>query len=236
MWREYSSGYIKNNRASGLSVMIAAFISALLLSLLCGTFYNLWKYEVERIELEEGGWQSRILGTFTPEDAETIKNFANIEDVVINEPGYREEKPPADLHFSGAKPSIDLYFSDMRAVLSDTPHIAEQLGIPRENIVYNYELLAIYLIHGSDDTAPRLLFPMFLLIVVAASFSLIIIVHNSFAVSMNARIHQCGRVYGGGAAYSDPFVHAGDSGLRGAGLFSRVAKRAQDSPGGGAQG
>lgn len=105
MWREYSSGYIKNNRTSGLSVMIAAFISALLLSLLCGTFYNLWKYEAERIELEEGGWQSRMLGTFTPEDAETIKNFANIEDVVINEAGYRGEKPSADLHFSDVQPS-----------------------------------------------------------------------------------------------------------------------------------
>ena len=45
MWRDYSAGYIKNNRSSGLSIMIAAFISALLLSLLCGLFYNAWKYE-----------------------------------------------------------------------------------------------------------------------------------------------------------------------------------------------
>lgn len=57
----------------------------------------------------------------------------------------------------------------------------------------------MYLIRGSDDTAPRLLFPMFLLIVLAASFSLIIIVHNSFAVSMNARIHQFGIFAGIGA-------------------------------------
>lgn len=40
MWKDYLSGYIKNNRSSGISVMIAAFISALLLSLLCGLFYN----------------------------------------------------------------------------------------------------------------------------------------------------------------------------------------------------
>ena len=60
MWKDYSSGYIKNNRSAGLSVMIAAFISALLLSLLCGVFYNLWKYEVESIRLEDGAWQSRV--------------------------------------------------------------------------------------------------------------------------------------------------------------------------------
>lgn len=56
MWKEYSSDYRKNNPASSLSVRISAFISALLLSLLCGLFYNMWKYEVERIELEDGAW------------------------------------------------------------------------------------------------------------------------------------------------------------------------------------
>ena len=55
MWKDYSSGYIKNNRTSSLAVRIAAFISALFLSLLCGIMFNLWKYEVERIEQEEGG-------------------------------------------------------------------------------------------------------------------------------------------------------------------------------------
>ncbi|MBD5136532.1 MAG: ABC transporter permease [Lachnospiraceae bacterium] len=181
MWKDYSSGYIKNNRSSGLSVMIAAFISALLLSLLCGLFYNAWKYEVERIELEEGGWQSRIIGELAEKDIEAIKNFANVKDVVVNKKGYE-----------GVETTIDIYFNDMKSVFSDTPHIAEQVGIQLEKIVYNYELLAMYLIRDSSDTAPRLLFPMFILITLAASFSLIIIIHNSFAVSMNARIHQFG--------------------------------------------
>ena len=88
--------------------------------------------------------------------------------------------------------TVDIYFSDKKAAFSDTPNIAEQLGIGQERIVYNYELLAMYMIRDSSDTAPRLLFPLFILITVAASFSLIIIIHNSFAVSMNARIHQFG--------------------------------------------
>ncbi len=181
MWKDYSSNYIKNNRSSGLSVRIAAFISALLLSLLCGLFYNAWKYEVERIESEEGGWHSRIIGELSSEDMETIRNFANVKNVVINEKGQ-----------NGTGPTTDIYFSDKKVVFSDTPHIAEQLGIPQEKIVYNYELLAMYLIRDPSDTAPRLLFPLFLLITLAASFSLIVIIHNSFAVSMNARIHQFG--------------------------------------------
>ena len=87
MWRDYSAGFLKNNRSSGLSVMIGAFISALLLSLLCGLFYNAWKYEVERIELEEGGWHSRISGGFSEEDMEAVKSFANVKDAVVNQKG-----------------------------------------------------------------------------------------------------------------------------------------------------
>ena len=149
MWKDYLSSYIKNNRSSALSVMIATFISALLLSLLCGFFYNVWKYEVERIELEEGGWHSRIIGELDSEDIETIKNFANVEDAVVNEKGQKETEP-----------TVDLYFGDKKAVFSDTPHIAEQLGIGQDRIVYNYELLAMHLIRDSGDTAPRLLFPL----------------------------------------------------------------------------
>lgn len=181
MWKEYSSDYIKNNRVSSLSVMIAAFISALLLSLLCGLFYNMWKYEVERIELEEGGWQSRMTGELDREDIEAVQDFANVEDVVVN-----------DGESAGAETAIDIYFDDYRSVFSDTPRIAGQIGVSPEKITYNYELLAMYMIRSPQDTAPRLLFPMFVVILMMASVSLILIIHNSFAVSMDARIHQFG--------------------------------------------
>ena len=181
MWKDYSSGYIKNNRSSGMSVMIAAFISALLLSLLLGLFYNAWKYEIESIEQEEGGWQSRIVGEFTQEDMESIKNFANVKDVVISEKGAQIPESV-----------IDIYFDDMGAVLDDTMQIAGVLGVSSEKVIYNHELLAMYMIRDPQDTAPRLLFPLFILITGLASFSLIIVIHNSFAVSMNARIHQFG--------------------------------------------
>ena len=181
MWKDYSSGYIKNNRSSGMSVMIAAFISALLLSLLLGLFYNAWKYEIESIEQEEGGWQSRIVGEFSQEDMESIKNFANVKDVVISEKGAQIPEP-----------MIDIYFDDMGAVLDDTMQIAKVLGVSSKNVIYNHELLAMYMIRDPQDTAPRLLFPLFILIAGIASFSLIIVIHNSFAVSMNARIHQFG--------------------------------------------
>lgn len=62
MWKDFSASYIKNNRASSISLIAAAFISALFLSFLCSLFYNFWVYEVERIVQEEGDWQGRITG------------------------------------------------------------------------------------------------------------------------------------------------------------------------------
>ncbi|MCM1267525.1 MAG: ABC transporter permease [Bacteroidales bacterium] len=110
MWKDYTKGYLKNNRASAVSVMSASFVSALLLSFLSALFYNLWKYEVERLTAE-----------------------------------------------------------------GDTD-----------------ALQAMYLTRAAGDTAPRLVFPLFLLIMGLAAFSLVIIIHNVFAVSIHARVHQFG--------------------------------------------
>lgn len=197
MWRDYSSGLLKNNHTSVLSVRVSAFISALLLSLLCGLFYNMWKYEVERIEREEGGWHSRLIGEISDKDLEAIKNFGNVKDAVRNESGKagisRDIGDAEALTVNeGAENSADLYFYDLRNVFSDTPRIAELVGISPEKAVYNYPLLAMYLIRDSRDTAPRLVFPMFIIIMAMASMSLVVIIHNAFAVSMNARVHQFG--------------------------------------------
>ena len=84
MWKDYSVGFIRNNRASSISIMVAAFISSLFLSFLCSMFYNVWVYEVEKIVLEEGDWQGRLTGVTDAGDLLTIENFANVEKAVVN--------------------------------------------------------------------------------------------------------------------------------------------------------
>ncbi len=128
--------------------------------------------------MEEGGWQSRITGSFGQEDLDIVRSFAHVRDAVFNG--------------EGNEAFLDIYFDDMGDVLTDTPLIAEMLGASPDDIAYHYPLLSMYLIRDSRDTAPRLVFPLFLLITAMASFSLIVIIHNAFAVSMNARIHQFG--------------------------------------------
>lgn len=188
MWREYSKSYMKHNRSSSFSIRMAAFISALLLSLLCVLFYNMWKYETERIELEEGGWHSRLNAELDGEEIAFIKNYAGIKNVIVKEEA------------GGKTQFAELYFERMGDVLKDTPKIAESLGIASEDVAYHYGLLTMYLIRSAQDTAPRMVFPLFLLITALAAFSLIVIIHNAFAVSMNARIRQFGIFASVGAA------------------------------------
>ena len=155
MWREYSSGYIRNNRSSGITVIAAAFLSALLLSLLCGVFYNLWKYEVERIEREEGSWQSRITGEFDSEEIRAVQSFAGVTKVEV-----REEE--------SGETVLDLYFQNMSQVLEDTPKAARLAGASKEDVTYHHALLSMYLVRDPEDPAPRLVFPFFMLVTLLA--------------------------------------------------------------------
>lgn len=181
MWKDYSIGFIKKNRASSISIMVAAFISTLFLSFLCSMFYNFWVYEVEKIVLEEGDWQGRVIGKLSGEDILTIQNFANVEKVAVNE-----------ALSGGDGIVVDVNFHNARTIFEDMPMIAERLGLDGSAVSYHVLLLSGYLIHDPLDESPPLLLTFYLVILLAVSLSLILVIHNSFAVSMNARVRQFG--------------------------------------------
>lgn len=181
MWRDYSSGYIKNNRASSVSIIAAAFISAMLLSFLCSLFFNFWTYEIEQIILEEGGWQARIVGEISGEDLTVIQSFANVERAEINEELSKEQGT-----------TVDIYFQNVRTIFKDMPLIIERLGLEEDAASYHLLLLSRYLVHDPQDEEPPLLMTFYLAVLLMVSLSLVLIIHNAFAVSMNARLHQFG--------------------------------------------
>ena len=181
MWKDYSMAFIKKNRASSLSVVMAVFISGLFLSLLCSLFFNVWTYEIEAVVLEEGDWQGRIEGALEKADLSVIENFANVEKVIIQEELSK-----------GENIVVHIYLEDKRSIYRILPLIAERLGLEDSAISYHELLLEKYMIHDPQDKEPPLLLAFYLVILLMISVSLILIIHNSFAVSMNARIHQFG--------------------------------------------
>lgn len=180
MWKDYSVSYIKKNRASSVSIMVAAFISTLFLSFLCSLFYNSWIYEIEKIVYNEGDWQGRIIGDIDKEDINIIQNFANVERVVIRE--LSEEQGTV----------VDVYFYNMRTIYQDMPLIIDKLGLEENAATYHSLLLSRYLIHDPLDKNPPLLMTFYLVVLLIVSFSLVLIIRSSFVVSMRARLHQFG--------------------------------------------
>ncbi len=182
MWKDYSKSYIKNNRASSISIMAAALAATMFLSLLCSTAYNFWIYEVEQIILEEGGWQGRIVcDKFETDDLCMIYGFANVEKAIINE----ELSRPDEI-------VIDVYFQNARNVYHDMPLISAQLGLNKDSVQYHSLLLSRYFIHDPEDETPPMLLALYVAILMIVVLSLILIIRGSFELSMNARIHQFG--------------------------------------------
>ncbi|MEY8428399.1 ABC transporter permease [Lachnospiraceae bacterium 46-15] len=182
MWKDYSRSYIKNNRASSISIMAAALAATMFLSLLCSIAYNFWAYDVEKIMLEEGDWQGRIVcETLGADDLSMICQFANVEKAVINEELSKRDET-----------AVDVYFQNARTIYRDMPLIAAQLGRNKDSIQYNSLLLSRYFIHDPEDKAPPMLLALYLVILIIVAVSLILIIRGSFELSMNARIHQFG--------------------------------------------
>ena len=142
MWKDFSWGFVRQNRASGISVVAAAFFSALFLSLLCTLAYNFWTYDTESIVLEEGDWQGRITGDLDDSDLEVIENFADVENAAVN--GELSE---------GENTVVDVYFDNMSAVYREMPLIAQKLDLDEKAVSYHTEYLSQYLIY---DTAKEL--------------------------------------------------------------------------------
>lgn len=186
MWKDYSKSYIKNNPGSSISIIAAAFAATMFLSLLCSLAYNFWAYEVEKIILEEGDWQGRIIfekpeKDDLPADLSVIRQFANVERAAVN----------AELSGRG-ETVIDVYFNNARTVYRDMPLIAAQLGTERASVQYHSLLLSRYFIHDPEDAQPPMLLALYAAVVLIVSLSLVLIIRNSFELSMNARIRQFG--------------------------------------------
>ncbi len=182
MWKDYAKSYIKNNRASSISIMAAALVATMFLSLLCSIAYNFWIYEVEQITLEEGGWQGRIVcDKFDADDLSIVCQFANVEKAVVNE----ELSEPNEI-------VVDVYLQNARNIYRDMPLISKQLGLEEDSIQYHSMLLSRYFIHDPEDETPPMLLALYLAILMIVALSLVLIIRGSFELSMNARIHQFG--------------------------------------------
>lgn len=181
MWKVYASSYHKQNRSMGASVKVSAFIAALFLAFLCGLFYDFWQDDIARVIKQEGAWHGRIRGGIDVADLCMIQESAHVETVTVNDELSGEDGVV-----------VDITFDPVRAVREDLPSMAEALGLQQEAVSYHYQLLSLYFVRIPGDAYPRLVMPFYLAIIAAVCFSMILVIYNAFAFTMNARVHQLG--------------------------------------------
>ncbi len=191
MWKDYSLGYIKGNRASSISVVVASLIATLFLALICSLFFNFWTYETDGIIADEGNWHGRVTASVDAMEITTIRNFSNVESAILNDELSDEQMV-----------TVDIVFRNPKTVYEDMPLLAKQLGLEESAISYHTVLLANYLIHDPQDETPPLLLIFYIFILIIVSISMVMIIHNAFAVSMNERVHQFGILSSVGATPS----------------------------------
>ena len=156
--------------------------------------------------MNEGDWQGRINAELDETDLLFINNISNVEKIVVNEKineraGVLDEEIISEQNseFKDNMSVVDIYFQNPRTIYKDMTLIADGLSLKDEEIAYNYQLLSMYFIRIPNDPAPRLILPLYAAIVLIVAISLVMVIHNSFAVSMNARIKQLGILSGIGA-------------------------------------
>jgi len=178
MWNEYSINHLKNNKSTGVSIMIAVFIAAMFLSLITTLFYNMWLDNIHQIVKKEGDWQAKISENLSAQDLELILNFPNVKDIKNQETE------------AGAENLI--YFHNLRSIYEDMAKMQELIGLEASAIQYHDNLLSEYFIFAPDDERPPLLLAFYVFVMCLTCLALILIIRNAFLVSMQARLQQLG--------------------------------------------
>ncbi len=174
MWKDYSYNYLKKNKSTAVSIMIAVLVASMFISMLCTLFYNMRIDDIDRIKADEGDWQVRITAALSDDEIKTIENFANVNKVIQSE-------------------SVEIYFTKPSDIYKDMPLIAEKLNIDSDDIEYHSTLLQKQFIYSKENgEKPMPIELLYGAIVLMMCASLIMIIKNVFSFSMNARIRQLG--------------------------------------------
>lgn len=181
MWKDYSVNYLKKNKSTAVSIMVAVLVASMFISFLCTLFYNMRIDDMERIKADEGDWQVRITAALSDDEIKIIENFANVDKVIQSE-------------------SIEVYFIKPSDIYEDMPLIAEKLNINSDDIEYHSSLLQKQFIYSKENgEQPMPIELLYGAIILMMCASLIMIIKNAFSFSMNTRIRQLGILQSVGA-------------------------------------
>ncbi|MFR4979415.1 MAG: ABC transporter permease, partial [Butyricicoccus sp.] len=84
--RIYTWDYLRRNRHTACSIMIAILLVTTMLSALCGICVTTWSDNVRLTLAENGNWHGELFDTTFGRDLALIENYASVESTLIKGP------------------------------------------------------------------------------------------------------------------------------------------------------
>lgn len=81
--REYTLDYIRRNKKSSFSIMVAILISTVLLSSLSGAFYTFYSNEINNIKERNGNWHAELFNHTPGDKLKYVTGHPNVESVMV---------------------------------------------------------------------------------------------------------------------------------------------------------
>ncbi|MBE6024546.1 MAG: ABC transporter permease [Cellulosilyticum sp.] len=89
--REYTLDYIKRNKKSSITIMVALLIATIFINSMGLFAYNMWQDEITQVKKIRGNWHGELYGTTWGKDLDYVKSYASVDEVMIKGRWYITE-------------------------------------------------------------------------------------------------------------------------------------------------
>lgn len=86
--REYTLDYVKRNKKSSITIMIAMLIATILMNSMGIFAYILWDNQVQIIRKQAGDWHGELYGTTWGKDLDYVKSYASVDETMVKGQWY----------------------------------------------------------------------------------------------------------------------------------------------------
>ena len=152
--REYTLDYIKRNKKSSITIMIAMLIATILMNSMGIFAYNIWDNQVQIVRKEAGDWHGELYGTTWGKDLDYVKSYASVDQIMVKGQWYVLEvgdvKRPY-LLMRDADAAYWKYMSEKNAIMEGRiPERAGEIAISKQFMEAHKEYQL-----GSQITLPK---------------------------------------------------------------------------------
>lgn len=127
--REYTLDYIKRNKKSSLTVMVALLMATILMNSFCLYTYNMWTDEIRITIKKMGNWHGELFDGTKGEALDYIKAYASVDKVLVKRKWYVAEVGDKKRPYLIMRDANKAYWENMSEQYTITEgHMPKQTG------------------------------------------------------------------------------------------------------------